>query len=190
MALLERLLVALAQRHHRRHVDLVEGRQHRRGALRLDQPLGDRGAALRHADALFGAIAFGTAAIFGDRHGRQRQGAPCGACRGAAPARRRRAACSTSRRITRPASPLPRTRARSTSFSSAALRAVGVARGDFGVAGRFGLGGAAPRAAGAAAGFGAVALRRSSITAQHLADLHVVAVLARDAAEHAGLRRR
>ena len=39
MPLLEGLLVPLAQRHHRRHVDLVEGRQHRGGALRLDQPL-------------------------------------------------------------------------------------------------------------------------------------------------------
>ena len=40
-----------------------------------------------------------------------------------------RTACSTSRRITRPASPLPRTADRSTACSSAALRAVGVARG-------------------------------------------------------------
>ena len=60
VALLERLLVALAQRHHRGHVHLVEGGEHRRGALRLDEPPGDRGAALRHAHALFGAIAVWT----------------------------------------------------------------------------------------------------------------------------------
>ena len=42
-----------------RHVDFVEGREHRRGALRLDEPLGDRRAPLRHADALFGAVAGG-----------------------------------------------------------------------------------------------------------------------------------
>ncbi len=51
--LLERLLVPLAQRHDGRHVHLVEGGEHRRGALRLDEPPGDRRAALRHAHALF-----------------------------------------------------------------------------------------------------------------------------------------
>ena len=54
-ALLERHLVALADRHDAGHVDLVEGREHRGGALRFDEALGDRGAALRHAHALFGA---------------------------------------------------------------------------------------------------------------------------------------
>ncbi len=72
VALLERLLVTLAQRHHGGHVDLVEGRQHRRGALRLDEPPGDRRAPLRHPHALFGAIAVGTAAVFGNRRHRLR----------------------------------------------------------------------------------------------------------------------
>ena len=49
MLLLERLLAPLAQRHDGGHVDLVEGREHRRGVLRLDQPPRDRRAALRHA---------------------------------------------------------------------------------------------------------------------------------------------
>ena len=57
VAFLERLLVPLAQRHDRRHVDFVEGREHRGGALRFDQPPGDRRAPLRHAHALFGALA-------------------------------------------------------------------------------------------------------------------------------------
>ena len=70
MPILERLLVALAERHHGGHVDLVECRQHRRSALRLDESLGDGRAALRHAHALLGAVSFRPAAIFGDgRHG-------------------------------------------------------------------------------------------------------------------------
>ena len=42
-------------------------REHRGGALRLDEPLGDRRAPLRHADALFGAIACRRAAVLAAR---------------------------------------------------------------------------------------------------------------------------
>ncbi len=70
VAVLEGLLVTLAQRHHGGHVHLVEGGEHRGGALRLDQPPGDRGAALRHAHAFLGAVALRMPAILGDRrHG-------------------------------------------------------------------------------------------------------------------------
>jgi hypothetical protein len=70
VAILECLLVPFAQRHHRGHVDLVEGAEHGGGALRFDEAFGDRRPPLRHAHALFAAIALGTAAIFGDgRHG-------------------------------------------------------------------------------------------------------------------------
>jgi hypothetical protein len=57
--LLERLLVALAQRHHRGHVDFVEGAEHRGGALRFHEPLGDGGAPLRHPHAFLGPLARG-----------------------------------------------------------------------------------------------------------------------------------
>ena len=46
---LERLLVLLAQREHRRHVDLVERRQQRGRVLRLDEPLGDGAPQQAHA---------------------------------------------------------------------------------------------------------------------------------------------
>ena len=140
--LLERLLVPLAQRHHRGHVDFVEGAEHRRGALRLDQPLGDGRAPLRHAHALFGAVAGGTRRRLGDRTGRPRlrrlgggPGLGLGRLRAGgrlpvpATAPADSAARSTSRFITRPASPLPCTCEMSTSFCSAAFFAVGVARG-------------------------------------------------------------
>ena len=52
VARLERLFPALAERHDRRHVDLVEGREHRGRLLRLDQPPGDGRAALRHPHSL------------------------------------------------------------------------------------------------------------------------------------------
>ena len=54
--LLEGFLPARAQRLHGRHVHLVEGGEHGRGVLRLDQALGDRRAALGHADAFFGTV--------------------------------------------------------------------------------------------------------------------------------------
>ena len=55
--LLERFLPPRAQRLHGRHVHLVEGGEHGRGVLRLDEALGDRRAALGHADAFFGRVA-------------------------------------------------------------------------------------------------------------------------------------
>ena len=80
MALLEGLLVPLAQRHHGRHVDLVEGREHGGGALRLDEPPRDRRAPLRHADPLLGARPSACAAILGRRGG---AGFACGGAAGA-----------------------------------------------------------------------------------------------------------
>src|SRR5205823_9004012 len=53
--LLEGVAAALAHAHHRGHVDLVEGRQHRGGLLRLHQPPRDRLAAAGHPDALLRA---------------------------------------------------------------------------------------------------------------------------------------
>src|SRR6185436_9189325 len=57
VALLEALLVARAQLEHAAHVDLVEGREDRRGLLRLDEALGDALADAAHRDgALFLAV--------------------------------------------------------------------------------------------------------------------------------------
>ena len=56
MTLLERVLAPLAHLHHRAHIDLVEGRQHGGGVLRLDQALRDRLPAARHAHALLAEI--------------------------------------------------------------------------------------------------------------------------------------
>jgi len=52
---LEALLVAVAHLDHRRHVDLVEGREDGGGGLRLDESLGDAGAQAGHGDALLRA---------------------------------------------------------------------------------------------------------------------------------------
>ena len=57
--LLELLAVLLAQAHHLRHVDLVEGREDRGGVLGLEQALGDALAQRRHLHALFAAGAGG-----------------------------------------------------------------------------------------------------------------------------------
>ena len=51
--LLEQFLVLIAHGHHRAHVDLVEGRQHRGGVLRLLQAARDGLAQPRHLHALF-----------------------------------------------------------------------------------------------------------------------------------------
>jgi hypothetical protein len=53
--LLEAVLVAGAQLHHRRHVHLVERSEYGRGGLGLDQALGNALAEARHGDALFAA---------------------------------------------------------------------------------------------------------------------------------------
>ena len=50
--LLEQLLVLVAQRHGRRHVDLVEGRQHGGGVLRILQAARDGEAQARHLHTL------------------------------------------------------------------------------------------------------------------------------------------
>ena len=84
--LLERLLAPLAQRHHRRHVDFVERREHRGGALRFDEAARDRGATLRHADAFLAAVAWRRAASRRRRRGAA-IGCGAGAAAGAEPAR-------------------------------------------------------------------------------------------------------
>ena len=193
VAFLERLLVPLAQRHHRAHVDLVEGREHRGGALRFDA-----GAwrSSRGASTCARALRVRSpATVRGDPRGPACAGCACARLRrGAAAApvglrdRRRRAAASTSRFITRPASPLPRTCVRSTSFCCAALRAAGVARRLRGIR-------SSAASLSSAAGASARRRRRPCRRAilddpEHVADLHVGAVAVRDLAEHAGLRRR
>ena len=50
---LEGVLIAGAQRHHFAHVDLVEGREHRRGVLRVLEAAGDGLTQLGHAHPLF-----------------------------------------------------------------------------------------------------------------------------------------
>ena len=117
VALLERFLLPLAQRHHRRHVHLVEGGEHGGGVLRLDQAARDRLAALGHAHARLAAAAGGHAppalrrgrpAPGCARRGRWRHGRRCAA----RPARQARPmAAWTSCFITRPALPEPCTRA-------------------------------------------------------------------------------
>ena len=193
MALLERLLAALAQRHQLGHVDLVEGGEHGRRALRLDEVARDRQAALRHAHALSARVP-GARGGAGGRPARPAS-APWRAARRRRSGRRGAGAAAggagawiwpaTSFLVTRPASPLPATPARSTSCASAILRAVGVARlAVLGVARR------RPRLARLPAGAGvggrrrrrrrgsARPWRRRSTTREHLADLHVLAFLA------------
>jgi len=55
--LLEAVLVAVAQLHHRRHVEFVEGGEDGRCLLRLNQAFGDAGAQAGHRYALLGAVA-------------------------------------------------------------------------------------------------------------------------------------
>ena len=81
--LLEDLLAPLAQRHERGHVDLVERRQHRRGALRLDQPSGDGCAALASCARAASVRSPGSRARHGAGGGcRLAGGAVGGCCRG------------------------------------------------------------------------------------------------------------
>ncbi len=58
MLLLEGVAVFAAERHHRGHVHLVEGGQHRRGVLCLLQPCGDGAAQARHAHAFLARFRF------------------------------------------------------------------------------------------------------------------------------------
>jgi hypothetical protein len=53
MLLLEQIPVMAAQRHHRTHVDLVEGRQHGGGILGVLETPRNRLPQLRHTHALF-----------------------------------------------------------------------------------------------------------------------------------------
>src|SRR4051794_9180794 len=69
VAILERLLVALPERHDAGHVHLVEGGEHGRGALHFNEAPRDRGAPLRHAHALLGALSVAAAAVLRDRRG-------------------------------------------------------------------------------------------------------------------------
>ena len=97
MPRLERFLVPRAQRHHRRHVDFIEGRQQRRRLLRFDQASRDRRAALRHALARFARASRVTTAALATR-----AATACGpARRGALAAARWAAARSTSAFVTR-----------------------------------------------------------------------------------------
>ena len=63
MLLLERVAVFGPQRHHRRHVHLVEGGQHRGGVLRLLQPRGDGAAQAGHLDPLLARLVLRAAAF-------------------------------------------------------------------------------------------------------------------------------
>ena len=112
--LLEIVAAALAQLHHRAHIDLVEGRQHRGGVLRLDQPRGDRLAAARHAHALLAAPFRQAGRCGAGRRTRHGDAAGCGGRRRRArggvrlPAAAGRSA-SMSSGSTRPPGPLPLT---------------------------------------------------------------------------------
>jgi len=57
--LLEAVLVAVADVHHRLHVDLVEGRKRGGDPLRFEQPLGDARADARHRHPLLGPAVAG-----------------------------------------------------------------------------------------------------------------------------------
>ena len=137
--LLEGFLARLAQVHHRGHVDLVEGRQHRRRLLRLDQPGGDGLAAAGHAHPLLapigcprrrrtgaGAGATGLGAGAAARRSDRRGGVAAGAVGGVVSCRA--ATARTSSRVTRPPGPVPATALRSTLCSSASRRTAGAAR--------------------------------------------------------------
>jgi hypothetical protein len=137
MLLLEAFAIFVARRHHRRHVDVVERRQHRRGVLRRLQPLGDRLAHARHLDALFLAArrtAGGGEARLQQQPEQRRHRA------------RRLAATSTSSLVRRPSLPVPLILEGSTPCSSTRRRTAATASCATGLVG------AGP---GAAAGAGA-----------------------------------
>ena len=118
--LLEGLLAALPQPHDRAHVDLVEGGEHRRRLLRLDQPLGDGLAPAGDAHpspptlALPSTEAAGAGCASPSRSGSS-------VCSGAAGLDCSRIRRSTSSRVMRPPEPLPVTSAMSTSYSWASF---------------------------------------------------------------------
>ena len=123
--LLEALLVVRAQFVDRLEVDLVEGRQHRRRRLRLDEPLGDARAQARHRHAALAtlarsrrrpacgrlALAYGAAVV-----------RPAGAVRPVSLSAR---CVSTSPLVMRPSRPVPAMSAGSRSCSSTSRRTDG-----------------------------------------------------------------
>ena len=130
MLFLEGVLVAGAQRHHFAHVDLVEGREHRRGVLRVLEAAGDGLTQLGHAHPFFaGAVVGGGRARRG--HGsRSGAGMGAGGCNGAGAATGEGARAAATAAITSPFStwprlPLPATEARSILSSAAILAAAG-----------------------------------------------------------------
>ena len=185
MLLLEQVLVLVAQRHDRAHVDLVEGREHGGGVLRVLQPARDGLAQPRHLHALFAR-----------RRRRRGDGARiCAVGTGRGRGRRPRSiAASMSPLVTRPSLPLPGTVEGSMPLSAAILRTDGRDR-RFGAA----LAGAA-RASAPRPAWPAAAARRlprasaaaapSRDLAEQRADRDGLAVLDRDLGEHAGGRRR
>ena len=90
--LLEQFLVAGARVDHRRHVDVVERRQHRGGVLGFLQPLGDRLADARHLDAFFASLAAFPGAGRGPGGGAFASGSRCFRLRRLGPGLRRGAA--------------------------------------------------------------------------------------------------
>ena len=164
----EVLLVLGAERHHRGHVDLVEGREQRGVVLGRDEALGDPLAQRRELPA---RLARRPASPAGPRRAwlRRRRG----------PARPRPPA-SMSPFVTRPALPVPATAAGSTPVSSARRRTAGDWTGAAACA-AFGAGAGSALGAGSAAGAAAAASaagRRppASIDGDHLADLHLGAL--------------
>ena len=187
MLLLEAVLVAVAQLHHRRHVDLVERGQDGGGRLRLHEALGDARAQARHRNALLGAVA-------------RREWIPARAraCAAGASRLRRARPPATSALVTRPSRPVPGDAPRCRRPSrrrSWPRRATAHSRRGRGRGGR-----RAGRAAAAAAAFAASAGRRParrprrrpsvSITAITSPQVTVLAVGLDDLREHAVDRRR
>ncbi len=118
MLLLEQVLVLGACLDHRRHVDVVEGGEHRRGVLRFLEALRDRLAQARHARR---ALPCG-------RSRRRPTGATCGSAGAAATgagAGAAEAAATTSSLVMRPSLPVPLIVAGSTPCSSTARRTEG-----------------------------------------------------------------
>ena len=195
VALLELILVLVAHVHHRAHVDLVEGREHGGGVLRLLQPPRDGLAQPRHLHALLARGVVGrrrrahctAAAVCGDRRGR---------------AAARSIAAIMSPLVTRPSLPEPSARsAGSMPVSAAILRtdgASGMSPARLGV----GFGGAAAASArrrrswraavGLPVGRRGLARRAGALLdlAEQRADRDGLAVLGGDVGQHAGGRRR
>ena len=103
--LLEQILVAGARLHHRRHVDVVEGGEHRGGVLRLLEAAGDGLAQARHPHPFLAALAGAGAGQAPARGGAA--AAPAAGGGGPAPAFCALAAARTSSLVRRPSLPVP-----------------------------------------------------------------------------------